>query len=474
MFANGGTLYTVVSALDKLDELTRDELIALVRKLNAENERLSKTLDELRRKSHRQATPFSKNRPKADPKRPGRKPGQGRFVNRPAPPELPTDIRRQASMPERCPHCGGGVDLERTETATVTDIPPMPAPVVVRYAVPVCKCRNCGRSVRGQAEGLAADQAGATAHRMGPGVMAMAHFLHYDLGIPTRKVPQVLRELAGIKLTSSAITQDALRQAEGALGQMYQQLRDSMKGFRAVYTDDTGWRIGGKNAYMMAFESDEAVVYQIRYQHRSDEVQEIIPANFAGVMVTDRGKSYDAKVFDGVTQQKCLGHMLHNISDVLESKTGSARSFGERLQELLRRGIEIWKSDLTGEARLKAIQQLDQDLTHALRDRILIDDDNQTLLNGIGLQMDKGRILTFLNHLGVEPTNNRSERIIRPSVIARKVSHCSKNERGAHATEVFLSLFQTIRKKLPFIQSIAALLPGAISANPPPILQPTR
>ena len=82
-------------------------------------------------------------------------------------------------------------------------------------------------------------------------------------------------------------------------------------------------------------------------------------------------------------------------------------------------------------------------MTWLLRDRILTEDDNQTLLN-------------------------RAERILRPAVIARKVSHCSKNERGAHASSVFLSVFQTSRKKLRgAVQSIPALLPGMALRNFP-------
>src|SRR5262245_60288152 len=50
-------------------------------------------------------------------------------------------------------------------------------------------------------------------HRLGPRVMATAHVLHYGLGIPACKVPQVLRVLTGVGLTQSAITQDALRRA---------------------------------------------------------------------------------------------------------------------------------------------------------------------------------------------------------------------------------------------------------------------
>ena len=47
---------------------------------------------------------------------------------------------------------------------------------------------------------------------------------------------------------------------------------------------------------------------------------------------------------------------------------------------------------------------------------------------------------------GVEPTNNRAERILRPAVIARKVSHCSKNQRGAEAFAAFASIIQTAPK----------------------------
>ena len=63
----------------------------------------------------------------------------------------------------------------------------------------------------------------------------------------------------------------------------------------AVYTDDTGWRIQGQTAHRMTFDTDQATVLQIRRRHRNQEVRELIPSDDAGVMVTDRGKSYDAQ-----------------------------------------------------------------------------------------------------------------------------------------------------------------------------------
>ncbi len=57
------------------------------------------------------------------------------------------------------------------------------------------------------------------------------------------------------------------------------------------------------------------------------------------------------------------------------------------------------------------------------------------------------RLLNFLYHPEVEPTNNRAERALRPAVIARKVSHCSKNKRGAEAFAAFTSVARTAVKK---------------------------
>ena len=38
-----------------------------------------------------------------------------------------------------------------------------------------------------------------------------------------------------------------------------------------VHTDDTGWRVGGESAFLMAFETDDATVYQVRSRHRNEE-----------------------------------------------------------------------------------------------------------------------------------------------------------------------------------------------------------
>ena len=53
----------------------------------------------------------------------------------------------------------------------------------------------------------------------------------------------------------------------------------------------------------MTFETDRNTVYQIRRRHRNEEVREVIPKDYAGVLVTDRGISYDAQELAAVKRR---------------------------------------------------------------------------------------------------------------------------------------------------------------------------
>ena len=448
-----------------IETLSRSDLLLLVIELTQANTELQAALTELRaevhslraeiaslnRSQHRPAAPFSTGERVKHPKKSGRKPGEGIFRHRAAPaeetysgPPLSVPVEQTA-----CPLCGGELEAEGEEVVTVTDLPEVVHPVVKAFRVQVCRCRRCGHPVRGRHPEVAPDQFGATAHRLGVRAKAMAHLLHYGVGVPVRKVPQVLQQLTGLQLTQGALTQDALRRAEGSVGTAYADLRAGIKGSERVHTDDTGWRIGGETAFLMVFETREASVYQVRPQHRNQEVREIIPSTYQGVMSTDRGKSYDAKELLEIKQQKCVGHIQRSIKAVLEQKRGKARAFGHQLQRLLKEAAQLWHDYHAGKVSdyQRQAQALKARITHHLRMRRLVDEDNQRLLDELGLHDDRGNLLRFLDDPRIEPTNNAAERALRPAVIARKVSHCSKNERGAEAFAAFTSVIRTMIKK---------------------------
>ena len=44
----------------------------------------------------------------------------------------------------------------------------------------------------------------------------------------------------------------------------------------------------------MAFDTDQQTVYQIRSQHGNEQVRELIPSDYRGILVTDCFSSYEA------------------------------------------------------------------------------------------------------------------------------------------------------------------------------------
>ena len=436
-------------------QLSHEQLLELVQQMIAENARLRAEIEQLKRTNARTAAPFSKNKRKKNPKRPGRKAGQGPFSNRAAPSEglYSGPIETVPVTETRCPDCGGDLAGEDEEIVTNTEIPAAPKPEVKAYRIHIRSCRRCLRKVRGRHPDVAADQFGATAHRLGPRAQAAAAMLHYGDGIPQRKVPRVLKSLTGLSVTQGALAQAAIRlgTGEGPIAGQYQQLRNQIKEQPAINSDDTGWRIGGEPAQMMVFETEPLVVYQIRARHRNEEVREVIGDHYQGTLCTDRGKSYDAKELNDVDQQKCLSHILRSIDAVLESKRGSARFFGVVLKSQLQEAITLYKSFHDPESKLRnyaaCVRALELEVNWHLRPRHLTDRDNQRLLNEIGRHHERGNLLRFLHWpTTVEPTNNAAERALRPAVIARKVSQCSKNERGAAAYSAFKSVIGTLKK----------------------------
>ena len=453
-----------------LAKLGREELVALILKQAAALEQqaariaaLQAKVEELTRSGKRQAAPFSKGTRVKDPKRPGRKPGQGIFKRREAPaPEQLSEPPVEVPVAEpACPACGGELAFDHGEEASITDLPEVIKPRVRLFRVAVHRCTGCGVTVRGRHPELAADQRGATAHRLGPRLLAAAHHVHYRLGVPVRKLPELLRILTGAGLTQGAITRDALRKAAGVIGATYDALCNSVRDSAWCHTHDTGWREAGSPRWLMTFVTDTVTVYQIRRRHRNEEVRERIPADYKGTMITDRGTTYDAAELRAIKRQVCLFHVLRSIAEVTGEKSGPARRFGMELKGLLKRALGLWHERRAGppvEDYAERVRRTKFDITWHLRDRRLTDRDNQRLLDGLGRCHDAGALVRFLDDPSIEPTNDRAERALRPAVIARKVSHCTKTARGTGAFEAWTSVLATLSRTLPGPELLDALV----------------
>lgn len=467
---------------DELNALSKPELVELVLALQetvAKLEARMASLEAQLREKNSSKPPFSKGTRKPKPKPPGRKPGVGRFTRRTEPQPQEQDQVENIDVPlpvdqRECAKCK--VPLETTnEVATTIDIPEKPVRKITRFTVETARCPVCGRVVRASHPQMRKHQHGVSAHQLGDCVKAQCLAMHYHHGVPLRRVPAIIEAMTGISVTQGALTQWAceLTQPGSVLDTVYQGLREELRRSPTVNTDDTGWRTGGEASYLMGFFTRSIAYYQIRRQHRHEEVIEVLGILFAGILGTDRGSSYKAIALLTWDMQKCLSHLLRNISEVLKTKVGRARSFPKQLQSLLRQALALWQKQARGEMELaEYLRQgaaLDAEIGILLRDRRMADADAQRLLDGIGYAYDQGRITLFLKRPEIEPTNNRAERGLRPAVIARKVSQCSKNERGATAYGVLRSIFGTLSARCDdIIGTFCNLLRGKPMPHAPP------
>ena len=70
---------------------------------------------------------------------------------------------------------------------------------------------------------------------------------------------------------------------------------------------------------------------------------------------------------------------------------------------------------------------------------------HERLRRGLLKHHQRGNLLRFLEDPNIPPTNNAAERALRSGVIARKVSQCSKTQRGADGYAMIKSVAETAK-----------------------------
>src|SRR3954447_17204098 len=409
---------------------TYDELLDLNRRqsrqideLRAEVERLKAELEEARRAGKRQAAPFSKGLPKADPKRPGRKAGHPPS-HRPAPPPEQVDRTVEVPLPPNCPECRKPLGEASVTIHDQYQIDlPEPKPVVTRLRVPVARCPAWLRRVQGRHPEQTSNALGSAAVQYGPRLLGLAADLKHRLGVSYRKCSSVLLTLTGVVVASAALVRSSHRLRKLAQPS-YDQLVEAARKSAVQHVDETGWKIGGRSAWLWVFADESITLYRIRKSRAHDVVVEVLGEEFGGVLVSDCFLAYDPLSF---SKQKCLAHLLKTCGEIERSKTRAAVRFSRRVAALLRKAMALKRRRGTigdhGYAVLRG-------KVHAELDRLLAgnytDPDNARLAKLLRKHRDS--VLRFLDHDGVGATNNLAEREGRTAVIARKLSAGNRTE----------------------------------------------
>lgn len=440
-------------------------LSAIIENLRARIEKLSAALEAAERSGKRQAAPFRKAEgPKAEPKKPGRKSGprHGPHAHRTVPSRI--DEKYDVPLPKTCPHCGGR-HLSETEVTPQYQAEIPRKPIHRQFDIHVGLCQDCGRRVQGRHELQTSDAVGAAASQLGPDAHAALVILNKDLGLSHGKCARVLGTLFGIPIARATSVRSNLRtarQAEAA----YAQLRLEVRASSWVAPDETGWRVGGRNAWLHGLVGETATCYEIG--DRSGEIAEgVLGLDWAGTLIHDGWSVYDR--FLQAFHQQCLGHLQRRCQRILETAVGAAARLPGTILELIDQAFTLrraWRGH-----RLSA-----DDLTVA---GLSLGCALETLVSGTFTYEPNRRLAAHVRHHAmhwfwflidpkIDATNYRAEQAMRPAVVNRKVWGGNRTWRGARAQSVLMSTIRTL------IQRGADLLPwfSMLRRSQPPLLLP--
>jgi transposase len=410
-----------------------------VARLEAELQALKELLENSQRRGKRQATPFSKGEPKAAPKTPGRKAGHP-AAHRAIPDKV--DRTEEAPLPPACPDCGGQVVEDDVQTQYQIDIP-RPIPVsVTQFSIHVGHCEICGQRLQGRHAEQTSDAIGAAAVQIGPNALGLAAELKHVMGVPFGKVARILSTATDLELNRSTLARASQRLARKCWP-TYARLVLRLRPGAVTHVDETGWKVGGHSAWLWVFTNDDISLYVIDPSRAHEVVEDILGTEYAGVLVSDCFMAYDPLT---CTQSKCVGHLLRHCKELQEIKSGRAVQFTRDLAHLLRAAITLKarRQKLSVHGYQVACGRLEAALDRLLA-RHLTDADNARFAKT--LRKQRPRLLTFLYHDAVAPTNNAAERELRPAVVVRKTGGCNRTDAGAKAHAVLASVLRTCQKQ---------------------------
>jgi hypothetical protein len=445
----------LAEVVPELDEL-RSQNAALRQQLEIQTKRiaqLEEALQATERAAHRQAAPFRIEEKKRllAPKAPGRKDGHPGAFRHP-PDHIDEYIEAELCA---CPHCGARdfIDQSRIEQF-IEDTPPV-RPHVTRLTTYQATCVRCGQNVRSSHPLQMSLATGAAGVQLGPRALALAADLNKAKGLSMRKTCLILRDCFSLQLSAGGLSQ-ALDRLATKVQSQYQAIAKELRQAPVVHSDETSWWVGGAGWWLWVFVNAHNTLYVVDQSRGRCVLTELLGADFGGVLVSDCLATYD----DATTlQHKCYAHHHKAIRQAKALHPHQGEGFLTELSAMLRTAVALQGqkaesdpqsfNDLRQALERKALQLLDAPRSEP---------SEEAVRNRLNKQRD--HLFTFLDHDGVDATNNLAERQLRPAVIARKISCGNKTLKGARTWQILASLAATCTQRATsFIAELARAAP---------------
>ncbi len=430
---------------DDVARMSRDELVDLVWQQYQQNLKLQAEIEALKLKLEKGRKPPTNSGNSSQP------PSQDQKSNLPAkrkkhrhgPPVGHVKYERKLVAnpdhvmevkPQVCKRCQADLSKENgclVDINQITELPETKAEVIeVRQYETSCPC--CGQKQVGE------PPAGLEMERsFGARLESTVVYYRQEQHMSYLRTQSALQDLYRVEISPGGIDKIMQRGGKAAVEQTA-CLQAEVQESAVVHCDETRARVDGQNWWQWVFCSTSAIFHVIRFDRSVDVIKEVMANHEVGVWVSD---CYSAQMKSPARErQLCLAHQLRNLQAVVELYP---TSFWPRaMQAVFRRAVHLHNHrDTLSPPEFQAQVQRIEQICTGLLDRPLEQKEAQRLCK----RYTKYRncLFVFLHRRDVSPTNNVSERALRPSVIHRKVIGCFRSGWGAQAYAALASVIAT-------------------------------
>jgi len=378
-------------------------------------------------------------RPKSERKR-GGQPGH-RGTRRDLVPEEEVDEFVDL-FPAECENCWAGLPEDPDSNAKrhqVVEVPPIkPHIKEVRQHAVTCAC--CGHRTR-----AAYDLDIIAASPFGPRLASIAALLTGIYHVSRRRAAKLLSDLLGVRISLGAVSAVEARVSE-AVKPAVDEAWTRVEGAPVKHTDGTSWLKAGSLLALWTIATTAVTVFKIITDGSRATLQPLFGA-LRGILVSDRATALAFWAMD--RRQICWAHLLRKAVAFSE-RDGPSAAFGRDLLNYIGILFEYWHAYKAGSldrATFRAWMGPVRAQVEALLERAV--DANVDRLSGSCANILEHRLAlwTFVDHDGVEPTNNHAERELRAFVLWRRQSFGAQSDRGNLFAERLMTVAHTARKQ---------------------------
>jgi transposase len=434
--------------------LSRDELLELVRRQQAAHEAAIERRDEKIRELEDELMAF--RRPAKTPENSSVPPSHSQKANRVAgrrrklgPKRGHVGASRLRSTPDvviecrpsACAGCGEALPRtggRRVGRSQVVELPPV-APVVIegwQYAV---TCARCGvRTTGTYPVGL------EPRRTFGPRIEALLSYLHERHHVGYERLVEVCRDVFGLAISQGGI-EHALRRLVERARPTYAAIREQVRGSPVINSDETGARVAGKTQWQWTFQTPEASYHVIAPSRGGDMIDAFLDGAEPEVWGSDLWAPQ--LLTPASAHQICMSHQERNLTFAIEADAGEARLWAIELRHVFGRAIRLHheRDQVAPETFARRLLLIENATDRLVFDRYVAPKTEAARLQK-RYRLHRDSLYVFLQRDDVEPTNNSSERDLRPSVIHRKVIGGFRSAWGAEASAIRTTILATARK----------------------------